>query len=275
MSERGTEPEVVPVGPGPEDDEQVHQLDVEITPETVEAEDASEGTGASVADLEALLFVAERPLSRAELRTVARLSAEELDAHLGDLEVQLRDRGIRLVSSGDRVMLGTSPESGALIARYLGADTVRLSPAALETLAIIAYRQPVTRGVIERIRGVDSGHVVRGLLHRRLIYEQGRAETPGRPILYGTSMEFMERFGLTSLDDLPPLEAEIAAQLAQAEEDAKAEGAPAAGESDGSGDGAPTADADGDGAEDADEAGADEAVDASAAEDAGPPKPDG
>ena len=275
MSERGTEPEVVPVGPGPEDDEQVHQLDVEITPETVEAEDASEGTGASVADLEALLFVAERPLSRAELRTVARLSAEELDAHLGDLEVQLRDRGIRLVSSGDRVMLGTSPESGALIARYLGADTVRLSPAALETLAIIAYRQPVTRGVIERIRGVDSGHVVRGLLHRRLIYEQGRAETPGRPILYGTSMEFMERFGLTSLDDLPPLEAEIAAQLAQAEEDAKAEGAPAAGESDGSGDGAPTADADGDGAEDADEAGADEAEDASAAEDAGPPKPDG
>ena len=81
---------------------------------------------------------------------------------------------------------------------------MRLSPAALETLAIIAYRQPVTRGVIERIRGVDSGHVVRGLLHRRLIHEQGRADTPGRPILYATSIEFMERFGLTSLDDLPP-----------------------------------------------------------------------
>ncbi len=100
---------------------------------------------------------------------------------------------------------------------------MRLSPAALETLAIIAYRQPVTRGVIERIRGVDCGHVVRGLLHRRLIVEHGRAETPGRPILYGTSMEFMERFGLTSLDDLPPLEAEIAAQLAQAEQEARAE----------------------------------------------------
>ncbi len=85
---------------------------------------------------------------------------------------------------------------------------VRLSPAALETLAIVAYRQPVTRGVIERIRGVDSGHVVRGLLHRRLIQEQGRAESPGRPILYATSLEFMERFGLTSLDDLPPLEAD-------------------------------------------------------------------
>ena len=219
-----TEPEIVPVGPGPEDDEQVARLDVEITPEAVAVEaDPDDGGGASVADLEALLFVAEKPLSRQELRTVARLSADEVDEKLGDLELQLRDRGIRLVSQGDRVMLGTSPESGALIARYLGADAIRLSPAALETLAIIAYRQPVTRGVIERIRGVDSGHVVRGLLHRRLIHELGRAETPGRPILYGTSMEFMERFGLTSLDDLPPLEAEIAAQLAQAEVDAKAE----------------------------------------------------
>jgi segregation and condensation protein B len=113
-------------------------------------------------------------------------------------------------------MLGTAPESGPLIARYLGADQVRLSPAALETLAIIAYRQPATRGLVERIRGVDSGHVVRGLLHRRLIQEQGRADSPGRPILYGTSLEFMERFGLTSLDDLPPLEAEIASQLADA-----------------------------------------------------------
>lgn len=211
-----TDAELVPVGPGRED-----------ASETMAAvptdSDTDAAGGATVADIEALLFVAERPLTRAELRTVARLSAEEVDERLGDLEVQLRDRGIRLVSSDDRVMLGTSAESGPLIARYLGADAVRLSPAALETLAIVAYRQPVTRGVIERIRGVDSGHVVRGLLHRRLIHEQGRAETPGRPILYGTSMEFMERFGLTSLDDLPPIEAEIAAQLAQAEEDARSE----------------------------------------------------
>lgn len=177
---------------------------------------------ASVADLEALLFVAERPLTRAELRSVARLSEEEVDERLGDLEMQLRERGIRLITSGEQVMLGTAPESGPLIARYLGADAVRLSPAALETLAIVAYRQPVTRGVIERIRGVDSGHVVRGLLHRRLIHEQGRAESPGRPILYATSMEFMERFGLTSLDDLPPLEADIAARMAQAETDVAA-----------------------------------------------------
>ena len=79
----------------------------------------------------------------------------------------------------------------------------------------MAYRQPVTRGVIERIRGVDSDYVMRSLLHRRLIVEQGRADTPGRPILYATSFEFMERFGLTSLDDLPPLDAEVAARLAE------------------------------------------------------------
>src|SRR5688572_16652495 len=166
-------------------------------------------------DLEALLFVAERPLSRAELRAVCGIDAETLDGLLGDLEVDLRERGIRLVSVGERVQLATAPESGRLIARYVGADDYRLSPAALETLAIVAYRQPVTRGVIERIRGVDPDHVVRGLLHRRLISEQGRADTPGRPILYGTGFDFLERFGLTSLDDLPALEPEAAMRLSE------------------------------------------------------------
>ena len=90
---------------------------------------------------------------------------------------------------------------------------MRLSPAALETLAIVAYRQPVTRGVIERIRGVDSDYVLRSLLHRRLVVEHGRADTPRRPILYGTSFDFLERFGLTSLDELPPLDAEAALRL--------------------------------------------------------------
>ena len=107
----------------------------------------------------------------------------------------------------------TAPAAGALIARYVGSDPARLSPAGLETLAIVAYRQPVTRGVIERIRGVDSDYVVRALLHRRLIREQGRADTPGRPYLYGTTFEFLERFGLTSLGDLPPIEAEVASLL--------------------------------------------------------------
>lgn len=210
-----SEGRLVPVGPGP-----VEPPDA--TDERDERDDGpdrhprTEASATSVTEIEALLFVAERPLTRAELRSLTGLGRDEVDARLGDLEMQLRDRGIRLVSSGEQVMLGTSPESGRLIARYLGAGEVRLSPAALETLAIVAYRQPVTRGTIERIRGVDSGHVVRGLLHRRLILEQGRAASPGRPILYATSMEFMERFGLTSLDDLPPIEAEVAARLAEA-----------------------------------------------------------
>ena len=90
---------------------------------------------------------------------------------------------------------------------------MRLSPAALETLAIIAYRQPVTKAVIERIRGVDSDYTVRALIHRRLVVEQGRADAPGRPILYGTGFEFLERFGITSLDELPALDLDVATRL--------------------------------------------------------------
>ena len=169
----------------------------------------------SLVALEALLFVAERPLSRREIATLCGVPPETVDARLGDLEVQLRERGIRLLTAGDRVQLSTAPEAGALIARYVGMDGVRLSPASLETLAIVAYRQPVTRGAIERIRGVDSDHVLRSLLHRRLVLEHGRAESAGRPILYGTGFDFLERFGLTSLDDLPPLEVDVAARLAE------------------------------------------------------------
>jgi segregation and condensation protein B len=181
---------------------------------------AAPGPGAAeltAVQLEALLFVAERPLSRREIATLAGVDAETVDARLGDLEVTLRARGVRLLAAGDRVELATAPEAGPLIARYVGAAGLRLSPAALETLAVVAYRQPVTRGVIERIRGVDSDYVVRSLLHRRLIVEQGRALTPGRPMLFGTSFEFLERFGLTSLDDLPPLDAETAARLVPAD----------------------------------------------------------
>ncbi len=163
--------------------------------------------------LEALLFVAEKPLSRREIAALAGVERATVDERLGDLEVSLAGRGIRLVLVGDRVELATAPEAGELVARYVGADAVKLSPAALETLAIVAYRQPVTKAAIERIRGVDSDYTVRTLLHRRLVVELGRAETPGRPFLYGTGFEFLERFGLASLDELPPLEVEVAARL--------------------------------------------------------------
>lgn len=183
------------------------------------AEPAAESTEPAAelteAQLEALLFVAERPLARGEIARLARVPAETVDARLGDLEVSLATRGVRLLVSGDRVELATAPEAGALIARYVGADAVRLSPAALETLAIVAYRQPITKAAIERIRGVDSEYTVRTLLHRRLVVELGRSSAPGRPILYGTGFDFLERFGLTSLEELPPLDTHVAARLGE------------------------------------------------------------
>ena len=187
-------------------------------PPVVDDDAAAAGTPGTPGELtegalEALLFVAEKPLSRREIATLAGVDRAAVDARLGDLEVSLAGRGIRLVVAGDRVELVTAPEAGAIIARYVGADAVRLSPAALETLAIVAYRQPVTRAAVERIRGVDSDYSIRALLHRRLITELGRADTPGRPILYGTGFDFLERFGITSIEDLPALELDIATRL--------------------------------------------------------------
>jgi segregation and condensation protein B len=176
--------------------------------------DGLPGESLTEAQLEALLFVAERPLGRAEIATLTGARRETVDARLGDLEVALAERGIRLLVDDDRVALATAPETGPLIARYVGREPTRLSPTMLETLAIVAYRQPVTRAAIERIRGVDAEYALRGLLHRRLVVELGRADAPGRPLLYGTSVDFLERFGLTSLDELPPLDAAAAAHLA-------------------------------------------------------------
>ncbi len=167
----------------------------------------------SEAQLEALLFVAEKPLARAEIALLAGVDRETVDARIGDLAVSLGERGIRLVEAGEKVELATAPEAGALIARYVGADAPRLSSPSLETLAIVAYRQPCTRATIERIRGVDSEYTIRTLLHRRLVAELGRSAAPGRPILYGTGFDFLERFGMTSLDELPPLDAPIAERL--------------------------------------------------------------
>lgn len=167
------------------------------------------------AGLEALLFVAERPLSRREIGTVVGVDGATVDSRLGDLEVSLRGRGLRVLAVGDRVELATAPDTGALVARYVGTDAVRLSPAGLETLAIVAYRQPVTKAAVERVRGVDSDYTIRSLLHRRLVVELGRSNAPGRPILYGTAFEFLERFGLESLEDLPTLDADVAARLSE------------------------------------------------------------
>ena len=172
---------------------------------------------ASEAALEALLFVAERPLARSEIARLFGCDRETVDALVGDLETTLSARGVRLVAAGDHVALATAPETGPVIARYVGVEPGRLSPASLEVVAIVAYRQPVTKAVVERIRGVDSDYTLRSLLHRRLVVETGRADAPGRPILYGTGIDFLERFGLASLDDLPPLDAPIAGRLVDVE----------------------------------------------------------
>jgi len=198
------------------------EADLDTPPQDLDG--AGEGPGElTEAQLEALLFVAERPLSRREIATLARVDRATVDERLGDLEVSLAERGIRLVLSDERVELVTAPDAGGLIARYVGADAIRLSPASLETLAIVAYRQPVTKAAVERIRGVDSDYTIRSLLHRRLVVELGRSDAAGRPFLYGTGFEFLERFGLTSLEELPPLEVDVAARLIDEEERAAAE----------------------------------------------------
>jgi segregation and condensation protein B len=101
----------------------------------------------------------------------------------------------------------TAPEATDFVRRFLGLElTSKLSPAALETLAIVAYRQPATRAQIEAVRGVNSDSVLRTLVNRGLVEEVGRLDQAGRPIIYGTTFEFLQQFGLSSVEQLPPLE---------------------------------------------------------------------
>lgn len=157
---------------------------------------------------EALLFIAERPLTSAELAELAGVPRPQAEAALASLAEDLAEdhRGLRLQRLDDAWQLATAPEIGERLAAYAAREEARITPAALEALAVVAYRQPCTRGEVERVRGVDSDYVLRSLMHRRLVVEMGRRDTPGRPILYGTTFAFLERFGLTSLDDLPPIE---------------------------------------------------------------------
>jgi segregation and condensation protein B len=157
--------------------------------------------------IEALLFVAGEPVTITQLARAIELPADSVELALAELALSYGGRGIRLQRDGERVQLVSAPEAAAAVARFLGVEaSTRLSPAALEVLAIVAYRQPLTRAQIEAIRGVDSSGVVRALLARDLISEAGRLESVGRPILYATTSLFLQQFGLTSLNDLPPIE---------------------------------------------------------------------
>jgi segregation and condensation protein B len=156
--------------------------------------------------LEALLFVANEPLSSSRLADLTGADETTVRRSLTDISAHLDSRGWRLACLDDRYQLVTAPEADVTIRQYLQAETrTELSRAALETLAIIAYRGPITRLALEEIRGVASDTMLRNLLQRGLITEAGRSTEPGRPVRYNVSHGFLQHLGLTSLADLPPL----------------------------------------------------------------------
>jgi segregation and condensation protein B len=163
------------------------------------------------ARLEALLFVAPGPVTVAQLAAALDVPLEQVEAGLEELDTMYSRsrtiRGLRLQRHHNRIQLTTAPEAAFNVERFLGLDaTSRLSRAALEALAIVAFQEPVTRPQVDAIRGVNSDGVLKSLLSKGLIQEMGRADAPGRPILYSTTAEFLQHFGLNSIRDLPPLE---------------------------------------------------------------------
>jgi segregation and condensation protein B len=157
--------------------------------------------------VEGLLFVAGEPVTVGQLARALEAPPDAVEAALEELAELCRERGVRVQRHGEQVQLVSAPEAARAVGRFLGVQAGgRLSSAALEVLAIIAYRQPLTRAQVDMIRGVDSSGSIRALLARDLVQEAGRLETVGRPILYATTPAFLQQFGLTSLADLPPME---------------------------------------------------------------------
>jgi segregation and condensation protein B len=154
--------------------------------------------------LEAILFSSNRALRARELQQATESGAKELQAALDELQDTLAGRGLMLQRQGDLVQLVTRPEVASYVRRALRPEvTGKLSAAAYETLAIVAYQQPVTKTRIEEIRGVNCDSVVANLELRNLVVEVGRGSGPGQPKLYGTTMRFLQVLGLASLSDLP------------------------------------------------------------------------
>ena len=175
--------------------------------------------------IESLLFVAGRPLELTELRKLLPLEQARLREAVASLaeECERLGRGIRIQRMGDAVQFVSAPENARFVAALLGLPTqVKLTTAALETLAVVAYRQPVTRSQIEFIRGVNSDRALASLVQYGLVIEVGRAATVGRPTLFGTTSEFLQQFGLSSLEALPrpdmtDAEAAVAFRMAAAQ----------------------------------------------------------
>jgi segregation and condensation protein B len=157
--------------------------------------------------VESLLFVAPEPVTVEHLAHVTECSLEQIELVLHQLRESTQNRGIRLQRQGQKVQLVSTPEATPYIERFLDLSTsAKLSTPALETLTIIAYRQPITRPQIEAIRGVNSDGVLRTLLSKGLVEEIGRLDTVGHPSLFGTTFEFLRYFGLADIKDLPELE---------------------------------------------------------------------
>jgi len=172
--------------------------------------------------IEALLFVAPGLTSLDQLMQVTGLKKKEVEQVLQELKTHYSEmHGIRLQEVKGQFQLMTAPEFAVAIETFLGLEvTSRLTQAALEALAIVAYKQPATRPEIDSIRGVNSDGVVKSLLSKGLIEELGRSDAPGRPILYGTTPDFMQHFGLESMDQLPEIDFE---SLFSTEADAEGE----------------------------------------------------
>lgn len=168
--------------------------------------------------VESLLFVADKPTSLRRLSQALEVPPAALERALAVLDEECRGRGVQLVRQGESVQMVTCPEAAAYVERFLEMEGGgKLSTAALETLAIVAYEQPVTRARIEAIRGVACDGVLATLVSRGLIEVVGRQETVGRPFLYSTTMKFLHHFGLPNLAALPPLEKPLAAAKEQGE----------------------------------------------------------
>ena len=156
--------------------------------------------------IESILFVAEAPVDMNLLARALRRSEDDVELALLELEARCEDGGTRIQRDGPIVQLVTAPESGPYVERFLGLESrQRISGAALETLAIVAYKQPVTRAAVEAVRGVNSDGALASLIGRGLVEEVGKAPGPGRPALLGTTLKFLEHFGLRNPSDLPPL----------------------------------------------------------------------
>jgi segregation and condensation protein B len=195
--------------------------------------------------LEALFFVSDEPLTTAVLSAALEVDRRTVDDLCAALQARLEERGsglvLRDIAGGWR--LYSHPDTAEVVEQFvLSSRQARLTKAALETLAIVAYKQPVTRHQISAIRGVNSDGVIRALQDRGLVVETGREEGPGRPMLYGTSPEFLERLGLPSLAALPslapllgadPTEEDAADAVADAGDDAAGDVGPGVAEDDG------------------------------------------